>query len=44
MKVPIKVSTIDQNTDIQTDFEGISYIDGCIGSIAFKNRPKAINY
>jgi DNA invertase Pin-like site-specific DNA recombinase len=42
MKVKyIRVSTIEQNTDRQTDFAGITYIDECSGSIAFKDRPNA---
>jgi DNA invertase Pin-like site-specific DNA recombinase len=42
MKVKyIRVSTIEQNTDRQTDFEGITYIDECSGSVAFKDRPNA---
>ena len=42
MKVKyIRVSTIEQNTDRQTDFAGITYIDECSGSIAFKDRTQA---
>lgn len=37
----IRVSTIEQNTDRQTDFNGLTYIDKCSGSIAFKDRPEA---
>jgi hypothetical protein len=42
MKVKsIRVSTIEENADRQTDFKGITYIDECIDSVAFKDRPKA---
>ena len=37
----IRVSTIEQNTDRQEDFKGLTYKDKCSGSIAFKDRPKA---
>tara|TARA_B110000977_G_scaffold76908_1_gene103762 strand:+ start:110 stop:706 length:597 start_codon:yes stop_codon:yes gene_type:complete len=37
----IRVSTIEQNTDRQDDFNGKTYTDECSGSIAFKDRPKA---
>lgn len=37
----IRVSTTEQNTDRQTDFKGLTYIDKCSGSIAFKDRPQA---
>jgi DNA invertase Pin-like site-specific DNA recombinase len=37
----IRVSTIEQNTDRQTNFEGLTYIDKCSGSIAFKDRTEA---
>ena len=37
----IRVSTKEQNTDRQNNFEGQTYIDKCSGSIAFKDRPKA---
>lgn len=36
----IRVSTKEQNTDRQTDFNGLTYIDECSGSIAFKDRPE----
>ena len=34
----IRVSTKEQNTDRQTDFDGLTYPDECSGSIAFKDR------
>jgi DNA invertase Pin-like site-specific DNA recombinase len=37
----IRVSTKEQNTDRQTDFDGLTYIDECSGSILFKERPEA---
>jgi DNA invertase Pin-like site-specific DNA recombinase len=37
----IRVSTKEQNTDRQTDFNGLIYIDECSGSIPFKERPEA---
>ena len=37
----IRVSTVEQNTDRQDDFNGKTYTDECSGSIAFKDRPKA---
>lgn len=37
----IRVSTLEQNTDRQTNFNGLTYIDKCSGSIAFKDRPEA---
>jgi len=37
----IRVSTKEQNTDRQTDFNGLTYVDECSGSIAFKDRPEA---
>jgi len=37
----IRVSTKEQNTDRQTDFNGLTYIDECSGSISFKDRPEA---
>ena len=37
----IRVSTKEQNTDRQTDFNGLTYIDLCSGSIPFKERPEA---
>ena len=37
----IRVSTIEQNTDRQDDFNGITYTDECSGSIAFKDRKEA---
>jgi DNA invertase Pin-like site-specific DNA recombinase len=37
----IRVSTKEQNTDRQTDFNGLTYIDECSGSIPFKERPEA---
>ncbi len=37
----IRVSTIEQNTDRQTNFNGLTYIDKCSGSIAFKERTEA---
>ncbi len=42
MKVKyIRVSTTEQNTDRQSDFNGLTYIDKCSGSIAFKDRLEA---
>jgi len=39
----IRVSTIEQNTDRQVNnsFKGLTYIDKCSGSIAFKDRTEA---
>ena len=37
----IRVSTLDQKTDRQENFNGLKYIDKCSGSIAFKDRPEA---
>lgn len=37
----IRVSTKEQNTDRQTDFDGLTYPDLCSGSIPFKDRPEA---
>ena len=37
----IRVSTIEQNTDRQEDFKGLTYKDKCSGSIAFKDRKEA---
>jgi DNA invertase Pin-like site-specific DNA recombinase len=37
----IRVSTKEQNTDRQTDFDGLTYPDECSGSIPFKERPEA---
>jgi DNA invertase Pin-like site-specific DNA recombinase len=37
----IRVSTKDQNTDRQTDFNGLIYVDKCSGSISFKDRSEA---
>ena len=37
----IRVSTKEQNTDRQTDFDGLTHIDLCSGSIPFKERPEA---
>ena len=37
----IRVSTKEQNTDRQTDFDGLTYPDECSGSILFKDRPEA---
>ena len=37
----IRVSTKEQNTDRQTDFDGLTHIDLCSGSIPFKDRPEA---
>ena len=37
----IRVSTIEQNTDRQDDFNGKTYKDECSGSIAFKDRKEA---
>ena len=37
----IRVSTKEQNTDRQTDFDGLTYPDECSGSISFKDRPEA---
>ena len=37
----IRVSTKEQNTDRQEDFDDLTYIDECSGSIPFKNRAEA---
>ncbi len=37
----IRVSTLHQNTDRQTEFKGQIYIDKCSGSIPFAERPEA---
>ena len=37
----IRVSTTEQNTDRQTDFDGLVYIDKCSGSTSFKDREFA---
>ena len=37
----IRVSTSEQNTDRQNDFNGLTYPDHCSGTIAFKDRPEA---
>ena len=37
----IRVSTKEQNTDRQTDFNGLTYTDLCSGSISFKDRTQA---
>ncbi|MFT4646122.1 MAG: DNA invertase Pin-like site-specific DNA recombinase [Patiriisocius sp.] len=37
----IRVSTKDQSTDRQTDFNGLTYVDKCSGSISFKDRIEA---
>ena len=37
----IRVSTKEQNTDRQTDFNGLTYVDECSGSIPFKDRIEA---
>ena len=37
----IRVSTIEQNTDRQDDFNGKTYTDECSGSTAFKDRKEA---
>ena len=37
----IRVSTKEQNTDRQTDFDGLTYTDECSGSLPFKDRPEA---
>ena len=37
----IRVSTKEQNTDRQADFDGLTYTDLCSGSIAFKDRSEA---
>ena len=37
----IRVSTKEQNTDRQADFNGLTYIDECSGSIPFKDRAEA---
>ena len=37
----IRVSTIEQNTDRQDDFNGKTYTDECSGSIAFEDRKEA---
>ena len=36
----IRVSTAEQNTDRQTNFDGLVYIDKCSGSISFKDRKR----
>jgi len=42
MKVTsVRVSNIEENTDRQTDVEGITYVDECSGSITFKESTKA---
>ena len=42
MKVKyVRVSTIEQNTDRQSDFNGKIYEDKISGSVAFKDRPSA---
>jgi len=38
----IRVSTLEQNTDRQTGFKGVQFIDKCSGSTLFKERPQAI--
>lgn len=43
MKVKyIRVSTIEQNTERQDDFNGKTYPDACSGSVPFAERPEAI--
>jgi DNA invertase Pin-like site-specific DNA recombinase len=37
----IRVSTLEQNADRQSNFEGLTYIEKCSGSIAFKERTEA---
>ena len=37
----IRVSTTEQNTDRQLDFDGAVYIDEVSGSVAFKEREFA---
>lgn len=37
----IRVSTIEQNTDRQDDFNGLTYKDKCSGSTAFIDRKEA---
>ena len=37
----IRVSTLEQNTERQADFSGLTFTDKCSGSIPFKERPKA---
>jgi DNA invertase Pin-like site-specific DNA recombinase len=37
----IRVSSKEQNTVRQTDFDGLTYPDECSGSISFKERPEA---
>jgi DNA invertase Pin-like site-specific DNA recombinase len=37
----IRVSTKEQNTDRQADFNGLTYVDECSGSIPFKDRLEA---
>ena len=37
----IRVSTTEQNTDRQTNFEGLTYIDKCSGSTPFNERNEA---
>lgn len=42
MKVKyVRVSTLNQNPERQTDFNGTIYTDTCSGNIAFKERPAA---
>ena len=38
----IRISTLDQNSSRQTDFDGKQFSDKCSGTIPFKERPKAI--
>jgi DNA invertase Pin-like site-specific DNA recombinase len=37
----IRVSTKEQNTDRQAEFNGLTYSDVCSGSISFKDRSEA---
>lgn len=37
----IRVSTLEQNTDRQNNFEGLAYIDKCSGSTPFNERTEA---
>ena len=38
----IRVSTLEQNTSRQADFDGLQFIDRCSGEIPFKERTEAI--
>ena len=37
----VRVSTKEQNSERQSNFEGSVFLDKCSGSIAFKKRPEA---